>query len=72
MISCATTKSKSRKLSNKHDNITVEYDDIVRNSKKQKTKQLTRQTETLQKLRCEDQFKSDDLEQHNRKQNLEL
>ena len=61
-------------ISNKRDNLAVEYDDIVRNNKKQKQeiKQLTRQTETLQKLSCADQFRIDDLEDYGRRQNLEL
>ena len=58
----------------KHDDLTEDCDSLKR-SNKQQTKdlrQLTKTTDTLQKSKFKDQLRIDEIEQYNRRQNLEL
>jgi len=61
-------------IGNKHDDISADYKAILQTNKQQKQeiRQLNRRTENLQKRNCDDEIKIDELEQYDRRQNLEL
>ena len=61
-------------ISKKHDDLTEECDSLKRSNKLQTKylRQLTKTTDTLQKSKFEDQLRIDEIEQHNRRQILEL
>ena len=57
-----------------HDDLTEDCDSSKRSSKLQTKdlRQLTKTTDTLQKSKFVDQLRIDEIEQYNRRQNLEL
>ena len=61
-------------ISKKHDDLTENCDSLKRSNKLQTKdlRQLTKTTDTLQKSKVEDQLRIDEIEQYNRRQNLEL
>ena len=61
-------------ISEKYDDRTAEYGDIILNNKQQKTdiKDIKKRTKNLKKRNVEEQYKLNELEQYVRKQNLKF
>ena len=61
-------------ISKKYDDLTAEHVDNVLNNKQQQTdfKDNKRRPENLQKINLEEQFKLDEVEEYDRRQNLEF